>query len=151
MYLFDGVPPGSYTLGVIVPGGSVQTAPLGGTYSVMVGPGDNMSGLDFGNYAVATGLDDFPDGLPAEYALKVNYPNPFNPSTRIEYALPEVGHVRLDVFDMLGRLVTTLIDSVQLPGQYGVTFDAGRLPSGVYLYRMTAGSFVQTNRMLLMK
>jgi Secretion system C-terminal sorting domain len=101
----------------------------------------------------STGIESerLSEEIPVEYALEVNYPNPFNPSTRIEYALPEVGHVRLDVFDMLGRLVTTLIDSVQPPGQYGVTFDSGRLPSGVYLYRMTAGSFVQTNRMLLLK
>ncbi len=101
--------------------------------------------------STGTEIDRLSEEVPVEYSLEVNYPNPFNPSTRIEYALPEVEHVRLDVFDVLGHLVATLIDSVPPPAQYGVTFDAGRLPSGVYMYRMTAGSFVQTNRMLLVK
>ncbi|MFV1980347.1 MAG: T9SS type A sorting domain-containing protein, partial [Rhodothermia bacterium] len=85
------------------------------------------------------------------YTLEQNYPNPFNPSTSINYGLKNTSHVTLQVFDVTGRLVETLVDEQLSAGSYRVTFDAGNLASGVYLYRMQAGPTVITNRMLLLK
>ena len=90
-------------------------------------------------------------GLPSEPKLLQNFPNPFNPRTEIEYQTSEVGRVTLKVFDILGREVATLVDEVEQPGHKSVTFDAGGLASGVYFYRLSAGSFQQTRKLLLAK
>jgi hypothetical protein len=89
--------------------------------------------------------------VPAVFALNQNYPNPFNPSTTIEYALPEARQVRLEVFNAIGERVATLIDARQDAGTYRSRFDASALPSGVYLYRLSAGADVSVKRMILMK
>jgi len=88
---------------------------------------------------------------PTEFMLGQNYPNPFNPATTISYALPKDSHVKLTVFDVLGRQVSVLIDRAQTAGQHKLSFDAARLPSGLYFYRIDAGVFRQTRRMLLLK
>ncbi|TVQ74346.1 MAG: T9SS C-terminal target domain-containing protein [Balneolaceae bacterium] len=96
--------------------------------------------------------DEFLAGqAPTEFRLYGNYPNPFNPSTRIAFALPGQEHVRLEVYDVLGRRVALLVDEVRAAGQHSVDFDATALTSGVYLYRITAGDFNQTRKMMLMK
>jgi hypothetical protein len=89
--------------------------------------------------------------IPAAYALDQNYPNPFNPSTLIRYELPASGPVKLSVFTLLGQSVATLVDGEQPAGIHEVRFDAVGLPSGMYLYRIQAGSFVQTRKMTLMR
>jgi len=89
--------------------------------------------------------------VPKDYALSANYPNPFNPSTEIRFALPEAAEVHLVVYDALGREVARLMDGAMDAGHHRATFDASALPSGVYLYRLTAGDFVETRRMVLMK
>jgi hypothetical protein len=89
--------------------------------------------------------------VPAVFALNQNYPNPFNPSTTIEYALPEARQVRLEVFNAIGERVASLVDARQEGGTYRSTFDASALQSGVYLYRLSAGSDVSVKRMILMK
>ncbi len=89
--------------------------------------------------------------IPKTYALDQNFPNPFNPSTIITYELPHASWVSLKVFNTLGQEVTTLLDEDKPAGSHVVQFDSGRLPSGVYLYHMTAGSFVQTRKMILVK
>ncbi|MFC2085892.1 T9SS type A sorting domain-containing protein [Bacteroidota bacterium] len=89
--------------------------------------------------------------IPDAYTLDQNYPNPFNPSTSINYALKSASHVKLQVFDVTGRLIETLVDDQLSAGSYRVSFEAGNLSSGVYLYRMQAGETVITNRMLLLK
>ena len=89
--------------------------------------------------------------LPARAVLEQNYPNPFNPSTVIRYELAAAGHVRLTVYDALGRSVRTLTDGFQPAGRYAVSFDAGGLSSGVYFYRIQAGEFTQSRRMLLIR
>jgi len=88
---------------------------------------------------------------PKSFVLWQNYPNPFNPSTIIVYDIPELSHVIMNVYDVLGRKVETLVDTERLPGHYQVTFNASRLPSGVYFYRITAGSFVETKKLMVLK
>ncbi|GIV60451.1 MAG: hypothetical protein KatS3mg043_1540 [Rhodothermaceae bacterium] len=89
--------------------------------------------------------------LPARYALHQNFPNPFNLQTTIRYELARTGRVSLEVFDLLGRRIATLVNGEQPAGSFTVTFDARDLASGMYVYRLTAGSQVMTRTMLLMK
>jgi PKD repeat protein len=96
------------------------------------------------------GLDG--DGtLPAEYILEQNYPNPFNPSTVIAFQLPETAPVTLSVYDVLGRPVASLVSGTLPAGRHEVSFDASRLSTGVYIYRLQAGSFVTSRQMMLVK
>jgi glucose/arabinose dehydrogenase len=89
------------------------------------------------------------DETPRQFYLGQNYPNPFNPTTEIRYQTPEVGHVTLKVFDVLGREVATLVDEVLSAATHTRTFDATGLASGVYYYRLVAGSHIQTKKMVL--
>jgi hypothetical protein len=91
------------------------------------------------------------NALPAECTLHQNYPNPFNPATRIEYELPASSRVSLTVYDVLGREIQTLVDERQSAGNHSVTFNAGNLPSGVYFYRVQAGNYSATKKLLLLK
>jgi hypothetical protein len=90
-------------------------------------------------------------GIPKEYALGQAYPNPFNPSTVIKYELPMQSHVTLSVYNTIGQRVALLIDDQQDAGYREVTFNANELSSGVYFYRLQAGSFVDTKKLLLLK
>jgi hypothetical protein len=89
--------------------------------------------------------------LPTAYALEQNYPNPFNPRTGIRYQVPGVSDVKLVVYDILGREVGVLVNERKQPGSYEVSFDGSYLASGVYIYRLTAGSFRQSQKMILAK
>ena len=102
---------------------------------------------------VATAIDDEGGEVPQEFALEQNYPNPFNPSTTIRFALASSEKVSLTVYDLLGRKVSTLINNQQMSaGRYRATFDAEELASGMYVYRLSAGSaFVETKTMILVK
>lgn len=88
---------------------------------------------------------------PIRFDIQQNYPNPFNPSTKISYSLPENLNVKIVVFDLLGRKVETLINEEQEPGEHSINFDAGRFAGGIYFYRIQAGQFVQTKKMVLIK
>jgi hypothetical protein len=88
---------------------------------------------------------------PVEFVLEQNFPNPFNPATRITYALPAEGRVSLKVFDLLGREVATLTDGVQPAGAHTVVFDGSSLASGMYLYRLEADGRTAVRRMILTK
>lgn len=92
-------------------------------------------------------------GLPGELSLEQNFPNPFNPTTDIRFTIPAgaIHETSLRVYDILGREVAVLVNERKNPGTYTVAFDAGGLASGVYFYRLTAGSFDQTRRMLLLR
>lgn len=117
--------------------------------------------LSFGNFkllpattadiggVINTATED--GGIPARFTLEQNYPNPFNPSTQISFDVASTGHVQLEVFDVMGRQVATLLNNTVPVGTHSVTFDAQNLSSGVYIYRMTSGASIQTMRMLLMK
>ena len=91
------------------------------------------------------------DNAPLQFSLSQNYPNPFNPSTVINYQLPVMSHVTLKVYDVLGREVKTLVNEREGAGTHATTFEAASLPSGVYFYRLQAGSFVQTRKLVLIK
>ena len=88
---------------------------------------------------------------PLRYALNENYPNPFNPTTTLQFTLAETGQVRLTVFDMLGREVARLVDGVKDAGEHAVVFEAGSLPSGTYLYRLDTPVGTFTQKMMLLK
>ncbi len=101
---------------------------------------------------LAQTLDGAAQGeLPDHFALSQNYPNPFNPATEIAFALPENARVRLTVYDVLGREVARLVDGELPAGYHRVTFEGSRLATGMYFYRMEAGSFVQVKQMILVK
>jgi len=85
------------------------------------------------------------------YVLSQNYPNPFNPTTQINFSIPASGHVELYIYDVLGREITKLVDKYQPAGYYSVEFNASKLSSGIYFYKLKSGSFVQTKKMLLLK
>ncbi len=104
-----------------------------------------------GNWdTVATGVS--PGGeLPDQFALDQNFPNPYNPTTTIKYHVPAFGRVLLKVYDLLGREVAILVNEKKAPGSHELKFDASGLASGVYFYRLTAGNFVQTRKMIVVK
>jgi len=89
--------------------------------------------------------------IPKRFLLEQNYPNPFNPSTKIVYRVKSRESVSLKVFDVLGREVATLVDEIKNPGEHAVTFDGGNLSSGVYFYKLRAGDFVETKKLVLLR
>ena len=91
------------------------------------------------------------NNVPEEYALFENYPNPFNPNTTIKFAVPEESFIKLEVYNTLGEKVNTLVAETLTAGIYSVDWNAVNLSSGVYIYRLQAGSFVETKKMMLMK
>ncbi len=97
------------------------------------------------------GVEEKVSALPSDFRLDQNFPNPFNPTTVIGYRLPAVSHVSLKVYDVLGREVATLVNGKQNPGFHEVTFNAAKLPSGVYFYRVTAGTFTDVKKLVLVK
>ena len=111
--------------------------------------------LNFNTYTYSFGAvsepttDEDEPFLPHQITLRQNYPNPFNGTTTIPFELDQAGPVRLEVFDLLGRRVATLIDSTQPAGTYSVQFDAHRFASGMYLYRIEAGGRSETKQMVL--
>ncbi|MCB2205349.1 T9SS type A sorting domain-containing protein [bacterium] len=115
----------------------------------------NLNDMNIGgNIALAHPYMIFGRGseeVPTQFGLAQNYPNPFNPSTSIVYNVPEQSHVRIAVYNSLGAEVAVLVDRTQAAGRYEAQFDAVDLPSGTYLYRMTAGDFTQTRMMTLSK
>jgi hypothetical protein len=96
------------------------------------------------------GIDDVAD-VPSKFSLAQNYPNPFNAQTRIEYSLASPSQVTLEIYDILGRKLETLVNEIQQPGSQSVIWDAEDMPSGIYFYRIQAGDFVETLKMNLMK
>jgi hypothetical protein len=111
-----------------------------------------ITGISY--YSVSTtpaGIAGQGQTLPTEAFLAQNYPNPFNPTTAISFQLSAVGVVTLKAYDVLGKAVATLVDGVQSAGRHTVHFDGSSLPSGVYFYRIQAGTFSETKRLLLIK
>lgn len=116
--------------------------------------------FSFSNYKLTPRKDDDFTGFVtdvnesftvSDYSLYQNYPNPFNPATTIAYSLKSAGHVKINIYNALGQLVTTLVDFEQTPGDYKVIFNASKLASGLYMYQMTVDNFVSTKKMILIK
>lgn len=142
-YSIDGIPAGDLTLSVHREGFESAASML------PVATADFRVNKDF-SLAIATAVGE-ESMVPVTYSLDQNFPNPFNPTTVIRYSLPAVSQVRLAVFDMLGRQVSELVNEKKEAGSYEVKFDATGLASGVYFYRIEAGTFVQTRKLLVLR
>ncbi len=118
-----------------------------GTYKFTINGVDSMQITS----SVITGISEPSPVAPSNFALSQNYPNPFNPSTLISFDIPKQSIVKLVVYDILGRVIKTLVDEMKSPGNYKVRFDASMLTSGVYFYRITAGNFTDSKKLLLIK
>jgi hypothetical protein len=116
-----------------------------GTYSYRLKQIDNDGSSKYINLTESFTIQ------PGEYSLSQNYPNPFNPTTSIQYQIPTGSKVKIVVYDVLGKQVSVLVNEYQNAGTYTTNFDASKLASGIYLYRMEAGNFVKVNKMLLLK
>jgi len=123
--------------------------------AIQVANNENIVSLDTLTVDVSplnVSVEDLVSELPVSAELNQNYPNPFNPSTVIRFGIPQSGEVRLEVFDLLGRRVATLIDNEpKNAGYHQVSFDASNLASGIYFYRIVAGKYVDSKRMTLIK
>jgi hypothetical protein len=118
-----------------------------------VGLFENMNGgaRIFQTTYTVTDVELASSGIPVSYKLNDNYPNPFNPSTKIIYSVPQSSNVVIRVFDILGNEIENLVNEEKQTGIYEITWYAENLPSGIYFYRLQAGSFVETKKMVLMK
>ena len=101
--------------------------------------------------AITTDIKNIKTGKPEGYLLKQNYPNPFNPQTKIIFSIPENNFVTLKIFDVLGRNISTLINEGKSAGSYQINFSAGGLASGIYIYKLWAGNFVESKKMILLR
>ncbi len=110
----------------------------------------NIDDVFIGNHS-AIGIQQISSEVPGTFELKQNYPNPFNPTTNIEFSIAKTRDVNLVIYNSLGQLVQTLVNQELKPGTYKYDFNASGLPSGSYYYRLTAGDFVKTNKMILVK
>jgi hypothetical protein len=97
------------------------------------------------------GIVNINTNIPDNFTLKQNYPNPFNPQTKIRFELKSALFTELKIFDILGREVKSLVKETLKPGEYEVSFNAVNMPSGVYFYRLNAGGFTDTKKMVLLK
>jgi hypothetical protein len=108
--------------------------------------------IDGKQYGTISSLEENPSPeMPAAFFLSQNYPNPFNPTTTIRYELPKSSLVRLSVYDVLGREVSVLVNERKNAGVHEVEFDATELSSGVYLYRLWAGDYISTKKLLVLR
>jgi hypothetical protein len=136
-------------------GWSVQQTMDGGY--IVVGFGWNYPVSDSDIYLIRLAFDptqieiEADNQLPQSFTLYQNYPNPFNPITTIKYSIPVDRFVMLNVFNVIGEKVSSLVDEFKTSGSYHVVFDAGNLSSGIYFYRLQVGSFIETRKMILMK
>ena len=105
----------------------------------------------FRSVASTTPVEQISPAIPTSFSLEQNYPNPFYPSTTIQFALMKAVTVHLKVFDVSGRTVATLVHGALGPGTYKVIFEANGLPNGVYFYRMEGGELVQTMKLTLLR
>lgn len=111
----------------------------------------HFSLLSAGIVEGATNIDEDGNKLLNDYSLKQNHPNPFNPTTKINYTLQNTGFTKLSVYNAIGEEVKVLVNKNQSAGKYSINFNAADLPSGLYFYSLTSGNFTKTNKMILLK
>ena len=100
---------------------------------------------------VVSNINQINNDVPTQFSLEQNYPNPFNPSTIIRYSIPVEGKVKIKIFDILGREVSTLLDRNYKAGNYSIEFDGSNLSSGIYFYRLRSGNFIKSMKMILLR
>ena len=135
----------------------------GGTHKIRSSVGESMIGIStnasyktffgflYSQQPIITDVKASNSLIPDKFEMQQNYPNPFNPSTVIEFAVPQESKVLLEVFNILGEKLATLVNEVKTPGYYNVDFNAGLLSSGFYIYRIQAEDFVEVKKMILLK
>lgn len=141
-------PPGWSAAGYVPVIASLPPLDLG---AVWVGLDGTAKKVYWDRYDLVSKLKNQNNEIPAQYSLSQNYPNPFNPATKIQFEIPKSGFVSLKVYDMLGREVSDIVSQNLTAGTYIVDFDGTQLTSGVYFYKITAGNFSETRKMLLVK
>lgn len=110
------------------------------------------SDIATGEFSIGvTSTDELDNNLPRRYSIEQNYPNPFNPVTTIRYSIPKDVMVSLKVYNIMGEEVATLVNEIKQPGNYDAMFDAAKFSSGTYFYRLSAGSFTEVKKMILLK
>ena len=130
---------------------------ISGDYAVVGAWWDDDNGADAGSaylytgFATAVGVEDEIAGLPADFYLSQNYPNPFNPVTTIKYELPFKSDVKLVIYNLIGQEVMRWDLQGKPAGIHSVSWDASSVASGIYLYRLVAGNFVETRKMVFIK
>ncbi|MGE5435592.1 MAG: T9SS type A sorting domain-containing protein, partial [Syntrophothermus sp.] len=112
---------------------------------------NNNKGFNVLGAAPVTGINDDYNIIPDKYLLYQSFPNPFNPSATIRYSVPVGDIVKIKVYDILGKEISTLVNEYQTPGTYNVEFNCGNFSSGIYFYRMQSGNFVDVKKMILIK
>ncbi len=120
-----------------------------GSGDVLFASAENMG--VYRTTSAVTSVDENESGFVNNFSLEQNYPNPFNPSTNIQYAISNRQFVQLKVYDVLGNEVATLVNEFKPAGSYEENFNAAKLSSGVYFYKLIAGSFIETKKMILIK
>ena len=142
---------GSGAVGIANQGGAVAIAPDGNT-AIVGGIADNTNtGAAWVFIPGTTSVQQTSNETPMSFLLEQNYPNPFNPSTSIQFALPQSGYVTLEIFSVTGERVDVLISEELNAGKYNYEWNGSNLTSGIYFYRINAGSFVETRKMILLK
>jgi hypothetical protein len=142
---------GSGAVGIANQGGAVAISPDGNTI-IIGGIADNTNkGAAWVFVPGSTSVQQTSNETPMSFLLEQNYPNPFNPSTNIQFALPQSGYVTLEIFSVTGEQVGVLISEELSAGKYNYEWNGSNLTSGIYFYRLNAGSFVETRKMLMIK
>jgi photosystem II stability/assembly factor-like uncharacterized protein len=152
---------GAGTIITSIDGGNSWTIQPSGTSSILYGVHfrDANYGCAVGESGViltttdggAVFVNQISSEVPDKYSLSQNYPNPFNPNTKIKYQIVKTGYVKVNVFDINGREIATLVNENQKPGTYETEFNGNGLTSGVYFYKLQTGNFVETKKMLMIK
>jgi Secretion system C-terminal sorting domain len=138
------IAPGNWIVQDIIPANNVDLSLLGL-------PAITIYGLETKLTDEIVSVIENEETIPSAFSLEQNYPNPFNPTTNIGFRIADRGFVSLKVFDVLGNEIATLVNEEKSAGRYEIEFNASSLPSGIYFYKLTAGSFIETKKMLLLK
>ncbi len=124
---------------------------IGGYTTAGTGFSEKITFSQIDGNCLLTSIGNEPPVIPADYSLSQNFPNPFNPTTKIQYSLPKAGLVKLSVFDILGKEINALVNENKVPGSYMVEFNAVSLSSGMYFYKITVNNYSDIKKMLLIK